>query len=227
MARMSWTVMALQRQRLALRRIDAAQADHADVLRLHRRDERRVPAGKTLAAGDVSHRHAVQIAAGRAVEGVEVGMGVEPQHEQLFAVLLRPAGDAGDRAGGKTVVAAEKDRKAFRRRFVGGRLDRRGPGGDLAEIADGGIGMALRRDGADGDRRTLDHRVAEVAQRLGEAGGAEGARPHVGAAPAGAGFDGGGDENAGRGPRHASPPCANRAQLSRMEWRNEQAILAK
>ena len=72
------------------------------------------------------------------------------------------------------------------------------------------IGMASGFDRADGDRRAFDHLAAEVAQRLGEAGGAEGARAHVGAAPAGAGFDGGGDENAGLGPRHASPPCANR-----------------
>ena len=39
--------------------------------------------------------------------------------------------------------------------------------------------------------------IAELAQRLGEAGGAESARAHVGAAPAGAGFDRGRDENAG------------------------------
>ena len=55
---------------------------------------------------------------------------------------------------------------------------------------------------ADGDRRALDHREPKLAQRLGEAGGAEGARAHVGAAPAGAGFHRRGHENAGLWPRH-------------------------
>ncbi len=90
------------------------------------------------------------------------------------------------------------------------------------------LGWRFGRDGVDGDRRPFSHRVAEVAQRLGEARGAEGARPHVGAAPAGAGLDRGRDENAGLGRSHrvaSSAPIAN--QDSGTAWRNEWSILAK
>ena len=49
--------------------------------------------------------------------------------------------------------------------------------------------MSPGLDRADGDRRTLDHLETEFAQRFGDAGGAKGARAHVGAAPARPGFD--------------------------------------
>ena len=194
--------MGLSFERLALRGIDAAQAHHADVLRLHRRDERRVPALEAAAAGDIGHRDAVEVAALGGVERMEVGMGVEPEDEQLLALLARSTGDPGNRTGGKAVIAAEEHRHALCGGLVSGLLDGCGPGRDLAEVANGEIGMAPRLDRADRDRRTLDHRQAEVAERLGDARSAQSARAHVRAAPPRARLYRRRDENAGFQSRH-------------------------
>ena len=48
---------------------------------IYRRDERRKIALESRPSGEIGHRHAVQIAALRAVERVVVAMGVEPEHE--------------------------------------------------------------------------------------------------------------------------------------------------
>src|SRR5690606_7453818 len=61
-------------------------------------------------AAQAGHRHAVDVAGRGNVAGVEVGVGIEPQHAQLLAGLAAVAGDAGDRAEAEAMVATEQDR---------------------------------------------------------------------------------------------------------------------
>ena len=100
------------------------------------------------------------------------------------------------------MIAAEEHRHALCGGFVSGLLDGRGPGRDLAEIANGEIGMAPRLDRADRHRRTLDHLQTERPERLGDACGSQGACAHVRAAPSRARLHRRRDENAGFHSRH-------------------------
>jgi hypothetical protein len=61
------------------------------------------------------HRHAVQVAAGREHAGVEVGMGVQPQHAQLAAGCAAVARHGADAADAQAVVAAQQDGQAAQR----------------------------------------------------------------------------------------------------------------
>ncbi len=103
---------------LLLARIDAANADLPDVLGVERR-HLAADLDQLLwaLAAQASHRHAVDVAAGRQEIGVEVGVRIEPQHAQLLAGLAAVARHRADRADRQAVVAAEQDRQARTRQF--------------------------------------------------------------------------------------------------------------
>ncbi len=174
-------------ERAPLGRVDAADAERADAFRDRPRRqlgeiafEARLPAG-------IGQRHAVQIAARRGVERVEIGMRVEPQHEKRPPALGRAARNAGDRAGRQAVIAAEEDRHARRRSRHRLPRERLGPGGDLRQRLQRGIAM---RDGAARQRgrqcRGRSTRWPSSVSADAEPGRAQRARPHVAAQPAGA-----------------------------------------
>ena len=54
----------------------------------------------------------MQIPADTAVKRMEVGMGIEPQHEQLLADFGCAAGMPGQCAGAQGMIAAQHDRHA-------------------------------------------------------------------------------------------------------------------
>ena len=93
--------------------VHAADADLADLLG----PQCRAPAGHVgqlrqlgrAKAAQAGHGHAVHIAAGRQRAGVEVGMGIEPQHAQLFAAFGAVAGHGADAAQAQAVVATQQD----------------------------------------------------------------------------------------------------------------------
>ena len=66
-------------------------------------------------------RHAVHVAAGRGLGGVDVGVGVDPDEADLLVFAAVELGHAGDRSGGDGVIAAEDDgRHAFFERVQDG-----------------------------------------------------------------------------------------------------------
>ena len=113
----------------------------------------------------------MQIAAAGCLQRVEVGMGVEPEHEE-FAPRFRCAGDhGGERAGRQAVVAAEHaDRHALAARLIGRHGDRLGPGDDLGERFDRRIAVRGGLQRGKGEVAAIDHAVAELGQRAGEMG---------------------------------------------------------
>ena len=124
-------------------------------------------------AAQAGHRHAVDVARGRDLAGVEIGVRIEPQHAQLLAGLAAMARDRGDRAHAQAMVAAEQDRHAARAQF--GAAPRPSPRGSRRRLpADGDSRRsAAARDCA--DRRGCRDRHIDAArdQRLGQAGDAQ------------------------------------------------------
>ena len=106
--------------------------------------------------------------------------------------LAGMAGDAGDRAHGERVVAAEDDGKTpLPHNGVGFARQKARPGGNFGEMA----GLALRRAGMDegvGQRQiaAVDDVLAELFQRSHDARGAQHRRTHGAAGDAGPCFDG-------------------------------------
>ena len=83
---------------------------------------------------------------------VEVGMRVEPQHEQRPADFCGMARHAGDAAHRQAVVAAEEDREgAALHRAIGCGVDGARPAGDLGGVAR----RALEPDRRIGDRHDI------------------------------------------------------------------------
>lgn len=100
------------------------------------------------------HRHAVHVARGRDLAGVEIRMRIQPQHAQVLALLAAPARDRGDRTDPQAVVATEHDRHAAGLQFGVGRLHQRAvPGHHLVQMA-----VALHR------RRPRVARAIQVAE---------------------------------------------------------------
>ena len=128
---------------------------------------------------------------GRGLGGVVVGVGVEPEHGDLAALLGARAGDAADRAHRDRVVAAEEDRHAGRPR-PSRRRGRGWCGSSRRSRRDGGSGRRGAAAMATGAARDLVERaavgdaVAEVAEGAHEAGGPQRLRSHRRAARRGA-----------------------------------------
>jgi len=85
----------------------------------------------------------VDVAAGRELAGVEVGVGVEPEHAQFLAGLAAVACHRADRAQAEAVVAAQQNRQAAQAQLgVHGVVNGLVPGNDFVEVAvalDGGL----------------------------------------------------------------------------------------
>src|SRR6516165_11730103 len=92
--------------------IDAA---HADLPHPRRIDGRRAAADadqlRRTEAAQARDRHAVHVTARGELAGVEVGVGIEPQHAQFAALLAAVPCDGCDRADAEAVIAAEQDRQ--------------------------------------------------------------------------------------------------------------------
>jgi len=135
-------------------------------------------------AAQYRHRHAVRIAGGRQVMGVEVGVGVQPQHAQVFAQLAAMTGHRADRANGQAVVAPQQDGHfAFAQRGMHRLMHGMVPGCHLDQVtvaADRG----LPRVGRPADVAPVGDAQAVAFQRGLHSGNAKGLGAHGGAARA-------------------------------------------
>ena len=153
--RMSIDVDAAQADRVALGRIDRADAELEHIFRRHQRTVGRQDAVEAGLAAEEGDRHAVHVAGWRGRRRVVIGMRVEPQHEQRALGFRRMARHARDAAHRQAVVAAEEDREgAALHRAIGRVVDGPRPAGDLGRIAR----RTLEPDRRVGDR----HDVAAV-----------------------------------------------------------------
>ena len=93
--------------------IDAADADLPQVARIqHRLDAADRHEFRRAVAAQARDRHAVHVAARRQHVGVEIRMGVEPEHAQLASRVAAMPGGGTDRADRETVIATEQHRHA-------------------------------------------------------------------------------------------------------------------
>ena len=135
---------------------------------------------------EARHRHAVDIAARGQRRGVEIGVGIEPQHAQLAARIPAPPRDRGNRTDRERVVAAQQDRHApgaeFRRDGI---VDQPAPRRDFRQVA---VTAARRQHRV--ERAVEVAHVPDVGdeagQRLAHAGDTKRVGAHVRAANAGA-----------------------------------------
>jgi len=145
-------------------------------------------------AAQQGHRHAVHVAAGREVGGVEIGMRIEPEHTQLLAPGATVAGHGADGAQAQAVVATEHDRQAAvlqlgEDRFVKHLV----PGHHFVEMTVAFVGR-LPRVGRPGKIALVDHPQALAFQHRGQVGNPQGFRAHGGATRASADVRGNADE---------------------------------
>mmetsp|Transcript_20990 Transcript_20990/g.81089 ORF Transcript_20990/g.81089 Transcript_20990/m.81089 type:complete len:387 (+) Transcript_20990:670-1830(+) len=175
--------------------VDAADADLAHPLRADR-GHMAADLDQLLGpeAAQAGHGHAVDVAAGGEGAGVEVGMGVQPQHAQLLAHVAAVAGHGADGAQAQAVVAAEQDGHAAGlelgvHRIVHGAV----PCDDLVEVA---VALHRRQPGVGGaaEVAAVLHVHAAGAQGFGQAGHAHGLGAHAGTAGASADVGGRADQ---------------------------------
>ena len=164
-----------------LGRIDAAQAHHADAGRIEHGWEGREGSVKAGQAQGIGHRHAMEVPAFGRLQRMEIGMGVEPEHEKLAAAFAGPARMARQRAGRQAVIAAEHDGQTLRARFIDLLRQRLGPGHDLRQGADRGIGVGNPTRRCRDDVAVIDHGMPQRLQRRPDPGGAKRARSHFAA----------------------------------------------
>ena len=145
-------------------------------------------------------RHAVDVAGGRGVRGVDVGVGVDPDQADLLPPAAVKLGHAGDRAGGQGVVAAQHQRRhALFEGLDHGLGGARAGFGDLLQIAGVSCCRRLGFGNLDADVAAIGDLVAEGFKARFEAGHAHGRGAHVHAAAAGAHVEGHADDaNAAR-----------------------------
>ena len=185
-------------QKPVFRLVDRPDTDHADMLRPDPRRQRRVDALEAFQPQEIGHRRAVQIAAARRGQRVEVRMRVQPQHELRAPASLRAARDTRHRADRQAVIAAEKDRHVDLVCCVVGRLfDRPGPAHGLREVAEGLVRMRHRRDRIGLHIAPIADLVPQFAQAGFQPCRSEGVGTHQTARLAGARLQGNTDQCAG------------------------------
>ncbi len=125
----------------------------------------------------------MHVAAGRRVGRVHVGVGVDPEEADFLVLAAVELGDAGHRAGGDRVIAAEDERNFAGFERLQHQVGALGAGGgDFLEVL--GVGCAfffLLGDG-DGDVAGVFDNVADGFEARFESGDADGGRTHVNAA---------------------------------------------
>ena len=182
-------VDAAQADCVALGRIDRADAELEHIFGRHQRPIGRQDAVEAGLAAEEGDRHAVHVARRRGRRRVEIGMRVEPQHEQRAVDLRGMARDARNAAHRQAVVAAQEHREsAALHRPVGRVLDGACPAGDLGRIER----SARQADRSIGDRRdvtVIGDLIAERGKRCLELGDPQRCRAHDAAAAAGADVD--------------------------------------
>ena len=92
--------------------VDIADADEH---RVFRRDFGRiaedVASGSGPEAQQRCERHAMHVARGRGVRGVDVGVRIDPDDADLLALAPVELGDSGNGSGRKRVISAEQQRR--------------------------------------------------------------------------------------------------------------------
>ena len=197
-------VDAVGLQARLLARVDRAGAEDVDVRGLDRRGTAGSPSSGRRIGSPARNASAMpcMLPLGRGLGGVVVGMGVEPEHGELAALLGAAAGDAADRAHGDGVVAAEEDRHpAALGHAVGVSWSAARPAGDLGQVP-AALGVArLHRHAQALDLvqgAAVRDAVAEVGEDAREPGGAQRLRAHQGAARGGAELEAGAEDRMSR-----------------------------
>ena len=159
-------------------------------LRRHQRPVGRQDAVEARLAAEEGDRHAVHVAGRRGRRRVEIGMRVEPQHEQRPPGLGGMARDARDAAHRQAVVAAEEDREGAALHRAVGRL-RRWPASSRRSRPHCAPRPSSRIDGSatgsTSPRSTTS--IAERSEGRLDVGDPQRFRTHDAAAAAGAGVD--------------------------------------
>ena len=131
-------------------------------------------------SAQASHRHAVDVAAGGERVGVEVGVGVQPQHPQFLTDIAAMPGHRADRAQPQTVIPPQHDGQAVLLQFGIHRIVQRlVPGGHLVQMpvavhrGQPGVGRAAQV-------ATVNHVQAMALQHRDDVGHAQGLRAHAG-----------------------------------------------
>ena len=191
--------------------LDAHLADHPLFMLIHRADAHVTHAfgfdGRCLArhgnqlvrpeAQQVGHRNAVDIATGRGVRRIDVGVGVQPQHPQLFALRSRMARHRADRTGCQMVVAPQHDGHAARLKLCPhGVVHGLRPENGLRQIAQTRRLRITRATRIDRARKVarVQHVQPQGGQRRPQLGNPQCIRPHGRAQEACACVGGGADE---------------------------------
>ena len=165
--------------------VHAANAD----LPHHRRGDRRKRTANACQlaramAAQRGNRHAVNIAGGRQRVGIEVGMGVKPQHPQLFAHLAAMPGDRTDRANAQAMVATHQDGQVAGIQALEHRLMHSAvPGGYFGQVAVT-VNRRQPRVGRAADVAGVVHLQAMALQGFNDAGNPQCLWPHRRAAAA-------------------------------------------
>ena len=97
---------------LFLTSIDRPDANLAQPFRLDRRHlTADLDQGLRPQPAQAGHRHAVEVATGGQLTGVEVGMSVQPQHAQFLARFAAVPRHRADRSQSQAMVATQQDRQ--------------------------------------------------------------------------------------------------------------------
>ena len=178
--------------------VDAADADEVDVLGRDRAGSPLHPTSALRAmAQQAGHRHAMQVAGGADGFGVDVGVGVQPDHAQMLARVAAMPGHGADRADGQAMVAPHEQRRLARGQHGGHPIeDRAVPGHDLVQVAHAALGLGPGR-GRAGQVAMIDHVEIVGAQSLEQAGHPQRIRAHAGAPHTGAHVGGRADQRNG------------------------------
>ena len=131
---------------------------------------------KTGLAGQVSQRGAMQVAGCGAVGGVEIRVGIEPEHKERAVLGLCLAGLAQNGAKRKAVIATHENRKRIGR---GGFGQRFGPANGFGKVVDMGVAVGQGGAGCGHDIADISHLMAKLAQYFRQPGHAVGIRPHL------------------------------------------------
>ena len=164
-----------------LGRINAANADHADILFRNGMGERREVTGKTITSTEIGDRRSMQIAAACGLQRVIISMGIEPEHEKRTALFSHPARHAGHGSSRNRVVTAEENRHGIGTFAIGGFRQRLGPGNGFGQMMHGRVGVAKFPQRRRRHIAGIDHPMPQFFESMSKPRDTIGARPHFAA----------------------------------------------